>query len=344
MSRGLSRRGRSAEATYYWPGFVDAMAQLLLVITFLLSVFMIAQFLLAREITGQDTVLSTLRGQIAELTELLALERSAKSEVETTLSALTDDLMASRAEQNRLQGLMDSLDERRTSAGSRVSELESKLAQERGIASDALAEVELLNQQLGALRRQLAVLSDALEASEDRQRESKTQIADLGRRLNSALAQRVQELARFRSEFFGRLRTILSQRSDIRIVGDRFVFQSEVLFPKGSASINPAGVQEIAKLAAAITELETEIPSDIAWVLRVDGHTDNDPIRSAAFQSNWELSSARAIAVVRLLIDNGVSPDRLVAAGFGEFQPIDPGDSEEAKARNRRIELKLTER
>jgi chemotaxis protein MotB len=320
------------------------MAQLLLVITFLLSVFMIAQFLLAREITGQDTVLSALRGQIAELTELLALERSAKSEVETTLSALTDDLMASRAEQNRLQGLMDSLDERRTSAGSRVSELESKLAQERGLASDALAEVELLNQQLGALRRQLAVLSDALEASEDRQRESKTQIADLGRRLNSALAQRVQELARFRSEFFGRLRTILSQRSDIRIVGDRFVFQSEVLFPKGSASINPAGVQEIAKLAAAITELETEIPSDIAWVLRVDGHTDNDPIRSAAFQSNWELSSARAIAVVRLLIDNGVSPDRLVAAGFGEFQPIDPGDSEEAKARNRRIELKLTER
>ena len=344
MSRGLSRRGRSAEATYYWPGFVDAMAQLLLVITFLLSVFMIAQFLLAREITGQDTVLSTLRGQIAELTELLALERSAKSEVETTLSALTDDLMASRAEQNRLQGLMDSLDERRTSAGSRVSELESKLAQERGLASDALAEVELLNQQLGALRRQLAVLSDALEASEDRQRESKTQIADLGRRLNSALAQRVQELARFRSEFFGRLRTILSQRSDIRIVGDRFVFQSEVLFPKGSASINPAGLEEIAKLAAAIAELETEIPSDIAWVLRVDGHTDNDPIRSAAFQSNWELSSARAIAVVRLLIDNGVSPDRLVAAGFGEFQPIDPGDSEEAKARNRRIELKLTER
>jgi chemotaxis protein MotB len=344
LSRGLSRRGRSAEATYYWPGFVDAMAQLLLVITFLLSVFMIAQFLLAREITGQDTVLSTLRGQIAELTELLALERSAKSEVETTLSALTDDLMASRAEQSRLQGLMDSLDERRTSAGSRVSELESKLAQERGIASDALAEVELLNQQLGALRRQLAVLSDALEASEERQRESKTQIADLGRRLNSALAQRVQELARFRSEFFGRLRTILSQRSDIRIVGDRFVFQSEVLFPKGSASINPAGVQEIAKLAAAITELETEIPSDIAWVLRVDGHTDNDPIRSATFQSNWELSSARAIAVVRLLIDNGVSPKRLVAAGFGEFQPIDPGDSEEAKGRNRRIELKLTER
>lgn len=344
MSRGLSRRGRSAESAYYWPGFVDAMAQLLLVITFLLSVFMIAQFLLAREITGQDTVLSTLRSQIAELTELLALEQSAKSEVETTLSALTDDLRASRDEQSRLQALMDSLDERRANAGSQITELESELARERGLASEAMAQVELLNQQLGALRRQLAVISDALEEAEARQSESKTQIADLGRRLNSALAQRVQELARFRSEFFGRLRNILSQRSDIRVVGDRFVFQSEVLFPKGSASINPAGEQEIIKLAAAVTELETQIPADIAWVLRVDGHTDNDPIRSAAFQSNWELSSARAIAVVRLLIEEGVSPNRLVAAGFGEFQPLDPTDSEAAKGRNRRIELKLTER
>jgi chemotaxis protein MotB len=344
LSRGLSRRGRSAEATYYWPGFVDAMAQLLLVITFLLSVFMIAQFLLAREVTGQDTVLSTLRGQIAELTELLALERSAKSEVETTLSALTDDLKASRDESSRLRAMMDALGDDEAKAGSRVAELERDLAQERGIASDALAEVELLNQQLGALRRQLAVLSDALEAAEARESESKTQIADLGRRLNSALAQRVQELARFRSEFFGRLRSILSQRSDIQIVGDRFVFQSEVLFPKGSASINPAGDQEIAKLAAAIKELDTQIPTDIAWVLRVDGHTDNDPIRSATFQSNWELSAARSIAVVRRLIEEGVSPNRLVAAGFGEFQPVDPADSEEAKARNRRIELKLTER
>lgn len=344
MARGLSRRGRSAETAYYWPGFVDAMAQLLLVITFLLSVFMIAQFLLAREITGQDTVLSTLKSQIAELTELLALEQSAKSEVETTLSALTDDLKASRDEQNRLQALMDSVNERQATAGSQVTELESELARERGLASEAMAQVELLNQQLGALRRQLAVISDALEEAEARQSESKTQIADLGRRLNSALAQRVQELARFRSEFFGRLRNILSQRSDIRVVGDRFVFQSEVLFPKGSASINPAGEEEIAKLAAAITELEAQIPADIAWVLRVDGHTDNDPIRSSTFQSNWELSSARAIAVVKLLIEEGVSPNRLVAAGFGEFQPIDPTGSEAAKGRNRRIELKLTER
>lgn len=344
MAKALARRGRWGESTYYWPGFVDAMAQLLLVIIFLLSVFMIAQFLLAREITGQDTVLNKLKSQIAELSELLALERSAKTEVETTLAALSDDLRVARDESSRLQGLLDDLSQRRETSGSRITALEGELEQERRAASDALAQVELLNQQIAALRRQITILNDTLEAAEARDRESRTQIADLGRRLNTALAQRVQELARYRSEFFGRLRAILSQRSDIRVVGDRFVFQSEVLFPKGSADINPAGGEEIDKLAIALKELEAQIPDDIAWVLRVDGHTDADPIRSSAFRSNWELSAARAIAVVQQLIDRGISPHRLVAAGFGEFQPIDPGDSEEAKSRNRRIELKLTER
>ena len=163
-------------------------------------------------------------------------------------------------------------------------------------------------------------------------------------RLNSALAQRVQELSRYRSEFFGRLRQILSQRPDILVVGDRFVFQSEVLFAKGSADLNPAGQLEMDKLAEALHQLEGDIPGDIAWVLRVDGHTDSDPIQSSAFKSNWELSAGRAIAVVKYLIEKGIDPKHLVAAGFGEFQPIDPGDTEEAKSRNRRIELKLTER
>ncbi len=339
-----SRRERQGGTAYYWPGFVDAMAQLLLVITFLLSVFMIAQFLLAREISGQDTVLSSLRSQIAELTEMLALERSGKTELETTLTALTDDLKSARDETSRLQGLFDALNKRGASEGSKMTALQGELGKERQIAADALAKVELLNQQIAALRRQIAIVSEALEAAETRDRDSKVQIADLGRRLNSALAQRVQELARFRSEFFGRLRRILSQRSDIRIVGDRFVFQSEVLFPKGSADINPAGLIELEKLAAALKELEKEIPTDIAWVLRVDGHTDVDPIRTSSFRSNWELSSARAIAVVKKLIELGVSPTHLVAAGFGEFQPLDDLDTDEAKARNRRIELKLTER
>jgi len=340
----LSRRSRSAETGYYWPGFVDAMAQLLLVITFLLSVFMIAQFLLAREITGQDTVLVKLRSQIAELTNLLALEKTAKSELEISLGSLSDNLKSAQSKTSELQDLLDGLtsDEKSTNRATIV--LQKKLKAEKNLSSEALARVELLSQQIAALRRQIGILNDALEAAESRDQESKVQIADLGRRLNSALAQRVRELARFRSEFFGRLRRILSNRSDVSIVGDRFVFQSEVLFPKGATEINPRGSKELDKLATAIKQLEKEIPTDIAWVLRVDGHTDTDPINTPLMKSNWELSAARAIAVVKLLIEKGVPPNRLVAAGFGEFQPIDPSDSDEAKAKNRRIELKLTER
>jgi len=342
MARSLSRFRR--EDAYYWPGFVDAMAQLLLVITFLMSVFMITQFLLSREISGRDTVLSRLKAQIAELTQLLALEKSTKTELETSLAALTDDLQTARADNSKLKGMVDSFTLKENTDSSALTGLRGQLDAERKISSEAMARIELLNQQIAALRRQIAALNEALEAAEARDQDSKTQIADLGRRLNVALAQRVQELARYRSEFFGRLRQILSQRSDIRVVGDRFVFQSEVLFPKGSAEINPAGRLELDKLASAMKELETQIPQDIAWVLRVDGHTDTDPIQTSAFSSNWELSAARAIAVVKELVAQGVSPKRLVAAGFGEYQPIEQGDTEEIKTRNRRIELKLTER
>lgn len=342
MAQALARRRRHYEPPY-WPGFVDAMAQLLLVITFLLSVFIVAQFLLAREISGQDSALGQLRSQIAELTQLLSLEKSAKAELELNLSTLGDDLDAEKTKSANLVLQLEGESEKGENAGTTISGLRTALDDEKQISSEALAKVELLNQQLSALRRQIATLNGLLADAESRSQTDQAQIIDLGKRLNSALAQRVQELTRYRSEFFGRLRKILSQRSDILVVGDRFVFQSEVLFPKGSADINPAGLVEMDKLATAIRELEAEIPSDIAWVLRVDGHTDTDPI-TTAFKSNWELSSARSIAVVNYLISMGVSPKHLVAAGFGEFQPLDPGDSEDAKTRNRRIELKLTER
>jgi chemotaxis protein MotB len=169
-------------------------------------------------------------------------------------------------------------------------------------------------------------------------------VADLGSRLNVALAQRVQELARYRSDFFGRLRQILGNRPDIRIVGDRFVFQSEVLFPGGQAVLRPEASGEMDRIATALLELERQIPPDIPWVIRVDGHTDNRPIATAQFPSNWALSAARAIAVVQALVQRGIQPQHLVAAGFGEFQPIDQGTTEDAYARNRRIELKMTER
>ena len=341
---GLASRRRGGQEAPYWPGFVDAMAQLLLVITFMLSVFMVAQFLLAREISGQDTALVKLRSQIAELTQLLALERSQKAELELSLGAFTDDLAAAKAENAKLAGMLETQAAVGTEAGANVGSLESQLESEKEVSAAALAQVELLNQQIAALRRQLAALNEALEASEAKDAEAQTQITDLGKRLNTALAQKVQELARYRSEFFGRLRKILSQREEIQVVGDRFVFQSEVLFPKGSAVMDFTGNLEMDKLAIALNELEQEIPADISWVLRVDGHTDSDPIQTSQFKSNWELSAARAIEVVKYLVSKGVSPEHLVAAGFGEFQPIDPGTDEEAKTRNRRIELKLTER
>jgi chemotaxis protein MotB len=343
MAQALSRRRRSEDAPY-WPGFVDAMAQLLLVITFLLSVFMIAQFLLARQISGQDSALGQLRSQIAELTQLLALEKTGKAESDAQLLALTDDLNAQKVKTADLLASLQAENSKGTSAGGTISGLQTALDSEKKLSSDALAKVELLNQQIAAMRRQLAQISALLDDSEARNRTSETQIADLGRRLNTALAQKVQELSKYRSEFFGRLRQILSQRSDILVVGDRFVFQAEILFPKGGAALNEAGQAEMLKLADAIKQLEKEIPPDIAWVLRVDGHTDTDQFQSSSFKSNWELSAARAISVVKYLIDQGVAPQHLVAAGFGEFQPLAPGNTEEAKSENRRIELKLTER
>src|SRR3990170_164111 len=285
MAGALSKRRRPEDAPY-WPGFVDAMAQLLLVITFLLSVFMTAQFLLAREISGQDSALGQLRSQIAELTQLLALEKSAKGAVEANLLALSDDLSAERQKSAGLLANLAAEGSKGSAANQTITGLQTALDKEKALTSEALSQVELLNQQIAAMRRQLAQLNSILTDAEIRNKSSEAQIADLGKRLNSALAQRVQELSRYRSEFFGRLRQILSQRSDILVVGDRFVFQSEVLFPTGSAEINPAGLVEMDKLAAALRELEAEIPPDIAWVLRVDGHTDNVPIR-AAFKSNW---------------------------------------------------------
>lgn len=229
-------------------------------------------------------------------------------------------------------------------AKARQMALSGKLSQEESLKARALAQVELLNQQIAAIRKQMAALQDLLDASETRDRKANVKIADLGRRLNVALAQKVSELKKYRSEFFGRLREILGQRGDIRIEGDRFVFQSEVLFDPGAAEINRDGSAEMAKLATALITLNDEIPAEINWVLRVDGHTDATPISTPAFPSNWELSASRALSVVHYLVKKGVPPGRLVAAGFGEFHPIDPGETTEAHAKNRRIELKLTER
>ncbi|HEY5820071.1 MAG TPA: peptidoglycan -binding protein [Mesorhizobium sp.] len=341
----LARGRRGDRRIDYWPGFVDALSTLLLAIMFLLSVFVLAQFLLSREISGKDEVLNRLNSQINELTQLLALERGNTQDAQDALANLQASLEAAVSERSRLETLLTQGAGQGDAAEARIGTLSGELETQRQVSQRALSQVELLNQQIAALRQQIAALEGALDVSESRDRESNTKIADLGKRLNVALAQRVQELNRYRSDFFGRLREILSDRENVRIVGDRFVFQSEVLFPAGSEQINDAGQVEMKKLADAIMGLQKEIPPEINWVLRVDGHTDNVPLSGAGrYADNWELSSARATSVVKYLIANGVPANRLVAAGFGEFQPLDASDSQEARDKNRRIELKLTER
>ena len=338
-------RARRDAGMNYWPGFVDALSTLVLGIIFLLTVFVVVQFYLTQEVSGKDTLLTRLNSQIAQLTDLLALEKIGKLSIDDELTQLRSSIVLAEGERDRYRQLYEGAGSGAAEAQNRANELAGALDVEKRLTARTLAQVEVLNQQIAALRRQLAALEAALDTSEQKDKESQTRIADLGSRLNLALAQRVQELSRYRSDFFGRLRAILGNRPDIRIVGDRFVFQSEVFFDSGQAVLNkPEGRAELDQLANALIELERMIPREIAWVLRVDGHTDVRPIVSATYRSNWDLSAARAISVVQYLIGKGVSPQRLVAAGFGEFQPIDPDRTEEAFGRNRRIELKLTER
>ena len=348
----------------YWPGFVDALSTLLLSIIFLLTVFVVVQFYLQQEVQGKDTELQRLDAQIAQLTDMLSLEKTAKISLENQLVGLRASLDAAQSDRDKYQGLYQGAAADAAAAQGKVTTLSGQLdtAQSdrdkyqglyQGAAADATAaqgkttalssQIELLNQQIAALRQQLAAIETALDISEKKNQESQQRIADLGQRLNVALAQSVQELSRYRSEFFGKLRDILGNRPDMRIVGDRFVLQSEVFFDSGRADLRPEGREELDKVAAVLLTLEQQIPADVPWVLRVDGHTDVRPV-AGTFRSNWDLSAARAIAVVQYLIGKGIKPARLVAAGFGEFQPIDTGTTEEAYRRNRRIEFKLTER
>lgn len=412
----LTRRTRAIDI---WPGFVDALASVLLVFIFMLLLFVLAQFYLTGVLAGREAALERLQQNVNALAETLALERSRSAGLETALAETEQRLRATLAQRDELTGqlrltreraaadeetirlrlaeiaslqqdidalrrLRDSLEnqvaERSAEAGvlrdrskqlearvadaeertrlaqseidkrdiriaelaARIADQDNALAEGQRLQRGAESRVADLNQQVAALRRQLAELSAALRLAEGKAGEQEVEIAELGRRLNLALARSVQELNRYRSEFFGRLREVLGDREDIRIVGDRFVFQSEVLFDTGSAELGEAGRQQIGQLAATLKEVAARIPGDIDWVLRVDGHTDRRPIRTREFPSNWELSSARALSIVRFLIGEGVPPRRLIAAGFGEFRPLESANTPDAWQRNRRIELRLT--
>jgi len=343
----LARRTRRRTLDI-WPGFVDALATLLMVIIFVLLVFVLAQYFLGTALSGSEQAKARLTTELAALTEQLSLEKKANSDLHADLSRLSDQLQNSAADHDKLVHDVAALTALKAELEAKVADLDSKLTDTTGqldkVKVDTAAERALLNQQLDAMKQELARISAALDASEKQAADQKVQIAELGSRLNAALASKVEELKRYRSEFFGKLRKVLGNRPGIRIEGDRFVFQSELLFASGSADLGKDGQDQVQQLATTLKQLQAEIPKDINWVMRVDGHTDKRPITTGRYPSNWELSTARAISVVRALIADGIPPDRLAAAGFGEYQPLDPGNTEAAYAKNRRIELRLDQR
>ena len=394
---------RARRTVDIWPGWVDALSTLLIIIIFVLLVFVVGQFYLGQALSGRDQALSALNKQMAQVGDMLNMERKARADLELSVGRLTSDLQSANqqlevlgqlktenadlttqlgtktaeaarlkqdlsnaaqvSEQDRqaaakqiqqlallqqnikaMEALKANLEKQVNELGAKVANSDGEIAKERALSVEAQAQAALMSQQLQELQKEFARLSATLDASDKLTAEQKAQISDLGKRMNRALAGKVQELQRYRSEFFGRLRDILGTRPGVTVVGDRFVFQSEVLFASGSADVSLDGQRQLAQLARTLLNISKDIPKEVNWLLRVDGHTDTVPIATAQFRSNWELSSARAIAVVRYLASQGVPEERLAAAGFGEYQPLDAGKTDAARARNRRIELKLDQR
>ncbi|MCO6411675.1 MAG: OmpA family protein [Thiogranum sp.] len=370
-----SRRRRALDI---WPGFVDALAALLMVVIFVLLLFSLGQFLLNDALIGRDAALSRLRGQMDSLSTLLAQTREEKQQLEERLQGVSGELQSVQATRDDLQAQVAALTLKAHNVELALAALQlelntsrSELAEQQELNEQRVAEIAALestrgdlqvklessreeasrardasgelNRQLAALNEQITRLNSALAVSESSLKDKTLEVENLGARLNEALVDKVEELAAYRSEFFGKLHEALQDNPDVRIEGDRFLLPSEVLFPSASAELDERGQREIAKVAKSLKDIMAKIPPDMDWVLRVDGHTDRRPIRRV-FPSNWELSSARATSIVKDLIAEGIPPEHLVAAGFAQYHPVDSGDTEEAYKRNRRIELKLTSR
>jgi len=377
------RGGRHVEV---WPGYVDVLSNLLMVIVFVLMIFVIGQLFLSQILTGKDEALAKLNKQLSEIADMLSLEQANNTQLKSQIQSLSSELTKSTAERDDLHNQVLALTAERNKLQQQLAvsqdqakqledayktidadkdkiqalltdiatlqslrdDLQKKLndsnANNDQITSEAQRRVEMLNQQILAMRQQLADIAKALDISEQKNKDQNVQITELGKRLNAALATKVQELARYRSEFFGRLREVLGNRQDIQIVGDRFVFQSEVLFDSGSADVSQAGKDQLDVLATTLILIAHDIPPELNWVLRVDGFTDKRPISNPQFPSNWELSTARAVAVVKYLISRGIPAEHLAAAGFAEFAPLDPADTEDAYKKNRRIEMRFDQR
>lgn len=424
----ISKSRRSKTAISPWPGYVDVLSALLMVVIFVLLIFTFAHFILNEIMTDQESELASLHRRLEEITVLLGLEqeknqalsaemadltglvqslsgekaaldetvealshqsRMDRAQIETqllTMASLQEDINALQRLRHELEArvgkLSASLSDKDARIGAlrdRAKALETRLAdqqertllaqktieekniriqalaalvgdqkealkREKQLSASARAEMTLLNRQVAALKSRLEEISRALRLAENQNKDQKAEIKDLGKRLNIALARRVNTLEKYRSEFFGRLREVLGDNPFIRIEGDRFVFQAELLFASGSADIGAEGHRHLSKLARVLAELSEKMPEDIRWILRIDGHTDRIPIHNAQFASNWELSTARALSVVRFLAAQGIPEQRMAATGFSKYHPLDPADSPEAYRKNRRIEIKLTSR
>ena len=338
------RRFRHASEYNFWPSFVDALSTLLIVVLFFLLLFVLAHFFMGRNLDTKNTEINRLNTDLKQLTEELSVQRRTSERLTAELSERTSEHEKTLAQMALLEQDVKALTLRKQELEKETAEKTREVQTERKISEETKAHIAVLTAQTEKLTAELGRLSALLSEAEKKDKEQQTQIVDLGKKLNRALAAKASELSSYRSEFFGTLRNVLKDRNDIRIVGDRFVFQSELFFKSGSAFLEEKGKKQLRVLAKTIKELQKKIPSKIQWVLRVDGHTDNIPIRNELYSSNWQLSANRAIAVVEYLIEQGVPAHYLVAAGFGEHQPIDRKNTESARRKNRRIEFKLTER
>jgi chemotaxis protein MotB len=370
---------RRRHVDYTWPGFVDALSSLLMVIIFVLMIFVLSQFFLSQKMNGQDEALVKLKTNLIELSELLSIERNVTIELTSSLTIFENkiNIIQSKLEQEKikndnnkeklqenektirlskfkiseLEEILNKKIEEVLNSKNTIINLENNLQKRKSeveIKTDTLkANKEEINKLTAAsiqLRNKLSQIQTLLTAYKAKDKKDNVKTLNIGKDLNSALARRVEELQKFKSEFFGRVKELIKDRPEIRIVGDRFVFQSEVLFSIGSVEIGPKGQLEMINLASTLVEIEKSLPTDIDWILQIEGHTDNLPVKEGqTYKDNWELSTKRALSVLRFLIKQGINPNRLSASGYGSFQPIDINNNANAREKNRRIEMTITQ-
>jgi len=340
----IGSRRRTRSTVNVWPGYVDALSALLMLIIFMLLVYVVSQLYLSQTLSDRNSELARLNQRLSEISELLGLEQNKTRALEQEMASVQDAYSASLA---RLESTRERLMQQTANAQAQAERLQSmdqSLDEKEELSASQQNMILRLSNQIASLRAQLSQITAALKLQKERTAEKDSELSEVSRRLNTLLAERVNQLEQYQSEFFGRLRDILASNENIRVVGDRFLLPSELLFASGSADLGEEGKRELDKLAKLLLDVANKIPDDVDWILRIDGHTDVVPINTPKFPSNWELSTARAVAVVRYLAAQGVPERRMVAAGFGEFFPVAEGTSPEALQKNRRIELKLTDR